>query len=203
MQHNVELFLSSELRHSPKRNVKLLGREQRSDFHHDRTTPLEACGSSFSPVSFSLTSESFDLSEASFQSEWQYAKSFGNYVRVSSYLWMWRAPYSWLRGYKPPFAYSFNLSLVQNRRLSGIIDFLFHRSSRTTHSLIPEGLRICRRIQCWKLGCIPTFALEFYSRAFRYLLNSVSRWLLILWNRAVNQAYRTTSGLNSHITWDM
>ena len=38
MQHNVELFLSSELGHSPKRNVKLLGREQRSDFHHNRTT---------------------------------------------------------------------------------------------------------------------------------------------------------------------
>ena len=38
MQHNVELFLSSELGHNPKRNVKLLGREQRSDFHHNRTT---------------------------------------------------------------------------------------------------------------------------------------------------------------------
>ena len=38
MQHNVELFLSSELGHSPKRNVKLLGREQRSDFHHNWTT---------------------------------------------------------------------------------------------------------------------------------------------------------------------
>ena len=37
-------FLSSEPAHSPKRNVKLLGREQRSDFHHDRTTPLEAYG---------------------------------------------------------------------------------------------------------------------------------------------------------------
>ena len=44
MQHNVELFLSNELGHSPKRSVKLLGREQRSDFHHDRTTPLEAYG---------------------------------------------------------------------------------------------------------------------------------------------------------------
>ena len=31
-------FLSSELGHSLKRNVKLLGREQRSDFHHNRTT---------------------------------------------------------------------------------------------------------------------------------------------------------------------
>ena len=38
MQHNVELFLSSELGHSPNRNVKLLGREQKSDFHHNRTT---------------------------------------------------------------------------------------------------------------------------------------------------------------------
>ena len=38
MQHNVEIFLSSKLGHSPKRNVKLLGREQRSDFHHDQTT---------------------------------------------------------------------------------------------------------------------------------------------------------------------
>ena len=37
MQHNVELFLSSELGHSPNRNVKLLGREQRSEFHHNRT----------------------------------------------------------------------------------------------------------------------------------------------------------------------
>ena len=78
------------------------------------------------------------------------------------------------------FSYSFNLSFVRNWRLSSIIDFLFNRSSRTTHSLIPEGLRICRRIQCWKLGCILTFALKFYSRAFRYLHNSVSRWLLIL-----------------------
>uniref|UniRef100_M1DD24 Uncharacterized protein n=1 Tax=Solanum tuberosum TaxID=4113 RepID=M1DD24_SOLTU len=40
MQHNVEPFLSSELGHSPKRSAKLLGREQRSDFHHNQTTPL-------------------------------------------------------------------------------------------------------------------------------------------------------------------
>uniref|UniRef100_M1D8A8 Uncharacterized protein n=1 Tax=Solanum tuberosum TaxID=4113 RepID=M1D8A8_SOLTU len=33
-------FLSSELGHSLKRSVKLLGREQRSDFHHNQTTPL-------------------------------------------------------------------------------------------------------------------------------------------------------------------
>ena len=44
MQHNVELFLSNELGHSPKRNVKLLGREQRSDFHHNRTTLLRHAG---------------------------------------------------------------------------------------------------------------------------------------------------------------
>ena len=40
MQHNVELFLSSELGHSPKRSAKLLGREQRNDFRHNPTTPL-------------------------------------------------------------------------------------------------------------------------------------------------------------------
>ena len=40
MQHNVEHVLSSELGHSPKRSVKLLGREQRSDFHHNQTIPL-------------------------------------------------------------------------------------------------------------------------------------------------------------------
>ena len=44
MQHNVELFLSSELGHSPKRSVKLLGREQRSDFHHNRTTLSKHAG---------------------------------------------------------------------------------------------------------------------------------------------------------------
>ena len=60
MQHNVELFLSSELGHSPKRNVKLLGREQRSDFHHNRTTPLEAYWFLFSYVSFSLAFGSLD-----------------------------------------------------------------------------------------------------------------------------------------------
>ena len=35
------------------------------------------------------------------------------------------------------FSYSFNVSLVQNRRLASIIVFLFQRLSRTTHSLIP------------------------------------------------------------------
>ncbi|WMV07485.1 hypothetical protein MTR67_000870 [Solanum verrucosum] len=40
MQHNVDLFLSSELRHSPKRSIKLLGHELRIDFHHNQTTPL-------------------------------------------------------------------------------------------------------------------------------------------------------------------
>uniref|UniRef100_M1DAL1 Uncharacterized protein n=1 Tax=Solanum tuberosum TaxID=4113 RepID=M1DAL1_SOLTU len=40
MQHKVEPFLSSELGHSPKKSVKLLGREQMSDFHHNQTTPL-------------------------------------------------------------------------------------------------------------------------------------------------------------------
>ena len=103
MQHNMELFLSSKLGHSLKRNVKLLGREQRSDFHHNRTTPLEACRFFFSSVSFSLASGSFDLSKASFQSKWQCAKSFENYVRVSSYIWMWRVPPSWLSGYKTLF----------------------------------------------------------------------------------------------------
>ena len=69
MQHNVKLFLSSELGHSPKRNVKLLGREQRRDFHHNRTTPLGASGVFFSSISFSLASGRFNLLEASFQSE--------------------------------------------------------------------------------------------------------------------------------------
>ncbi|WMV33714.1 hypothetical protein MTR67_027099 [Solanum verrucosum] len=40
MQHNVELFLSSKLGHSPKKSIKLLGRELRNDFHHNQTTPL-------------------------------------------------------------------------------------------------------------------------------------------------------------------
>uniref|UniRef100_M1D957 Uncharacterized protein n=1 Tax=Solanum tuberosum TaxID=4113 RepID=M1D957_SOLTU len=40
MQHNVEIFLSSELGHSRKGSAKLLGREQRNDFHHNQTTPL-------------------------------------------------------------------------------------------------------------------------------------------------------------------
>ena len=69
MQHNVELFLSSELGHSPKRNVKLLGREQRSDFHHNRTTLSKHAGFSLVSVSFRLASGSFVLSGASFQSE--------------------------------------------------------------------------------------------------------------------------------------
>ena len=69
MQHNVELFLSSELGHSPKMNVKLLGCEQRSDFHHNRTTPLKERGFFLSAVSFCLASGSLVLSEASFQSE--------------------------------------------------------------------------------------------------------------------------------------
>ncbi|WMV32866.1 hypothetical protein MTR67_026251 [Solanum verrucosum] len=38
MQHNVELFLSSELGQSSKNSIKLLGRELRSDFHHNQTT---------------------------------------------------------------------------------------------------------------------------------------------------------------------
>ena len=37
-------FLSSVLGHSPKRNVKLSGREQRSDFHHNRTTLSKHAG---------------------------------------------------------------------------------------------------------------------------------------------------------------
>ena len=61
MQYNVKLFLRSELGHSLKRSVKFLGREQRSDFHHNRTTPLKACGFSLSSVSFSLASGSFNL----------------------------------------------------------------------------------------------------------------------------------------------
>ena len=36
----VELFLGSKLGDSPKRNVTLLGRELRSDFHHNETTSL-------------------------------------------------------------------------------------------------------------------------------------------------------------------
>ncbi|WMV24335.1 hypothetical protein MTR67_017720 [Solanum verrucosum] len=40
MQYNVELFLSRERGHSPERRTKLLGRELRSDFHHNQTTPL-------------------------------------------------------------------------------------------------------------------------------------------------------------------
>ena len=86
MQHNVELFLSSELGHSPKRSVKLLGRKQRSGFHHNQTTPLsEGMWVFFRSVSFSLASEKFwYMLEASFRYAWQCAKSFRNYVRVSS-----------------------------------------------------------------------------------------------------------------------
>ncbi|KAH0776478.1 hypothetical protein KY290_007889 [Solanum tuberosum] len=40
MQHNVQIFLSSELGHNPKRSIRLLGRELRKDFHHNQTTPL-------------------------------------------------------------------------------------------------------------------------------------------------------------------
>ncbi|WMV24272.1 hypothetical protein MTR67_017657 [Solanum verrucosum] len=40
MQHNMKLFLSSELRHSSKRNIKLLERELRKKFHYNQITPL-------------------------------------------------------------------------------------------------------------------------------------------------------------------
>ena len=84
MQHNVELFLSSELGHSPERNVKLLGREQRSDFHHNRTTlsrhaglPLVLSVSVSHPEVLIYRKQVSNLSD-------KCAKSFGNYVRVSS-----------------------------------------------------------------------------------------------------------------------
>ena len=64
---------------------------------------LKACGFLFSFVSFSLASKKIGLPEKTFQSEWWYTKTFGNYVCVSSYVWMWRAPHSWLRGYNPLF----------------------------------------------------------------------------------------------------
>ena len=44
VQHNVELFLRSELGHSPKRIVRLVGYEQRSVLHQNKTTPYpKAC----------------------------------------------------------------------------------------------------------------------------------------------------------------
>ena len=50
-------FISTKLGHSPKKSVKLLGREQMSDFHHNQTTPHQkACGFFFRflvPVSHS------------------------------------------------------------------------------------------------------------------------------------------------------
>ena len=139
MQHNVELFLSSELGHSLKRSVKLLVREQRSDFQHNRTTPLsEVIWVFLWLLLVSICIWIWCLPEASFQSEWRYTKSFGNYVHVSYYLWMWRAPPSWLRGCKPLFHTLFNLSLVQSQRLSAIIDFLFNWSRWITRSLIPK-----------------------------------------------------------------
>ena len=49
-----ETFLSSELGHSQKRNVKLLGREQRSDFHHNQTTLSRRVGLSL-VLSFSVS----------------------------------------------------------------------------------------------------------------------------------------------------
>uniref|UniRef100_M1DIR8 Uncharacterized protein n=1 Tax=Solanum tuberosum TaxID=4113 RepID=M1DIR8_SOLTU len=62
MQHNMEHFLSSELGHSPKRSVKLLGREQRSDFHHNQTTPLsEGMWVIFGFVDFSFRSKKFGI----------------------------------------------------------------------------------------------------------------------------------------------
>ena len=39
MQHNMELFFAANW-DSPKRSVKLLGHEQRSDFYHNQITPL-------------------------------------------------------------------------------------------------------------------------------------------------------------------
>ena len=84
MQHNVEHFLSSELGHSPKRNVKLLGREQRSDFHHNRTTLSRHAGFSLVPSVSVLRLKVSIYRKQSFQSEWQCVKSFTNYVCVSS-----------------------------------------------------------------------------------------------------------------------
>ena len=77
-------FLSSELGHSPKWNVKLLGREQRSDFHHNRTTLSRHAGLSLVlSVSVSHPDVSIYRNQVPNLSD-KCAKSFGNYVCISS-----------------------------------------------------------------------------------------------------------------------
>ena len=134
----------------------------------------------FSSVSFILASGSFDLSDASFQSKWQMRQELWKLCPCKFLVTGVKRITFVVKRLQASFSYSFSLSLVQNQKLSSIIDSHFHWSSQTKHNLIPKSLRICRRIQCWKLGCIPIFDLEFYSRAFLYLHNPVSRWLLIL-----------------------
>ena len=100
---------------------------------------LRHVGISLSPLVSASHSVDFNSRRRqSFQSEWQCIRSFGNYVRVSSYLWMWRAPHSWLRGCKPLFPNSTYLSFLLTKGYLSIRDFLFNRWSRTTGSLILE-----------------------------------------------------------------
>ena len=84
MQHNVELSLSSELGHSSKRNVKLLGREQRSDFHHNRTTLSRHAGLPLGLSVSVLHSEVLIYRKQVSNLSDKCVKSFENYIRVSS-----------------------------------------------------------------------------------------------------------------------
>ncbi|WMV59198.1 hypothetical protein MTR67_052583 [Solanum verrucosum] len=60
MQHNVELFLSSELGHSPKWSIKLLGRELSATSTTIKLHPYQkARGFFFGFISFSFASGKF------------------------------------------------------------------------------------------------------------------------------------------------
>ena len=132
MSYNVKLFLSKKLGHSSKRNIKLLGREIRSDFHHNKTTPHnKGCGFLLSLSVSILRSKILVPPKVAFQSKWQCAKSFGNYFCVNSWLWMWRALHSLLRICKTHFHTRLTLSLFQKQGRSSILDFIFNWLSRT------------------------------------------------------------------------
>ena len=100
--------------------------------------PLEACQSFFSSVSFNLASEGSDLSEASFQSELQMRQELWKLCPCKFLVTGVKRATFMAKEVAGLLFIFVNLSIVQNQRLSSIIDFLFHRLSRTIHSLIPK-----------------------------------------------------------------
>ena len=58
----LNFYFSNKQGHSQMKSVKLLGREQRIDFHYNQTTPYQkACGFFCTSLDFSFASRNFDF----------------------------------------------------------------------------------------------------------------------------------------------